>query len=64
MPHFDEVKALKSNHQNATKILALTDKIPNLPPPKTLIRRIFADTFLNLISLAADHLPPREVLPV
>ena len=42
----------------------LADNISNLSPPKALIRRIFADTFLDLVSLAADHLPPREVLLV
>ena len=40
-----------------------TDKISNLPPPKSLVRRILADTFFDLISLAADHLPPREIAP-
>ena len=44
-------------------LLPLTDKISNLPPLKSLIRRIFADTFFDLISLAADHLPPREIAP-
>ena len=48
----------------AIPFVAPADKISNLPPPKSIIRRIFADTFLDLIGLAADHLPPREVFPV
>ena len=41
----------------------LADNISNLSPPKSIIRRIFADTLLDLICLAADHLPPREIAP-
>ena len=47
----------------AIPFVAPADKISNLPPLKSLIRRILADTFLDSISLAADHLPPREIAP-